>query len=195
MVMDLGSAAPAQHQNGTAFAYAASNLITMKLLTRALFITTALTGGVMLTRCSNTPEEQKDTMNEKMNKVEDKMEDAKMDAKTPAAWESERTSILNDLRDLRSNIDNKLSSTNEKLAGKGLKPSERKDEEAMKAELEKEKAAVDEQITKVEGADAGTWETVKADSKKASDDVKGWWGRLKENVDKKTSSDKDHDGH
>ena len=37
--------------------------------------------------------------------------------------------------------------------------------------------------------------STKADINKASDDVKGWWARLKENIDKKTNADNDKDGH
>ncbi len=144
--------------------------------------------------CSNTPAEQKQETDKKLNSIEDKMVDAKV-ANTPQAWENERNDILKDLRDLRDNIDKKLAETNVTLADKKLKPSVRRDKEALKTELAKEKDAVEGLVKKAENASDATWSTTKADIKKGSDDVKNWWTRLKENIDKETSSDRDHDGH
>lgn len=153
-----------------------------------------LAGGFALTGCGNSPEEQKLEADKKIEKIEDKMADAKL-ADTPAEWEKERADILADLRGLRDNIEAQLAKTNVDLADKKLKPSVRKEKEALKAELEREKANVDGLVTKAENATDATWSSTKADINKASDDVKGWWARLKENIDKKTAADNDKDGH
>ena len=155
----------------------------------------ALAGSLLLASCSAPdPVEQKADMNEQLNKIEDKMADSKM-APTAAAWENERTAILSDLRDLRDNIDKKLSQTNEKLADAKLKPSVRTEHETLRTELEREKNRVEELIIKAEKATDATWSTTKADIERTSTEVKGWWARLKDNVDKKTTADKDNDGH
>jgi chromosome segregation ATPase len=146
--------------------------------------------------CSNTtPQEQRDTMNNKLEKVEDKMKDANQEADTRQEWVAERNDILQDLRGIRDDIDGQLAKHTEKLAGKDLKTSDRRDHEAMKAELEKEKGIVEGLITNVEGATDATWATVKMDTRKTSDEVKAWWARMKEDMDRKTKADKDNDGH
>ena len=154
----------------------------------------AFAGSLLFASCSNTPAEQKEETDKKLEKIEDKMADSEV-ANTPKTWEIERNEILEDLRGLRNNIDAKLAETNVKLADTKLKPSERKAEEAMKAELTREKDTVEDLIKRSEDSTDTTWETVKADIKKGADDVKTWWARQKENVDKKTDADHDKDGH
>jgi hypothetical protein len=153
-----------------------------------------LASGFAPAGCGNTPEEQRAATDKKLDKIEDKMADSKM-ADTRSEWEKERADILADLRGLRDNIEKELTSTNVALADKNLKPSIRKDKEALKAELEREKSKVDGMISKAEDATDATWSTTKADINKASAEVKGWWARLKENIDKKTDADNDKDGH
>lgn len=144
--------------------------------------------------CSQSdPQEARDTMNNKLDKIEDKMQDAKAD--TPKEWVSERNGILDDLRALRDGIDDQLSKYTMKLADKDLKPSVRRDHEAMKTEFTKEKSVVEGLITNVEGATDATWATVKGDTRKTSDEVKAWWARMKDDMDRKTDADKDNDGH
>ncbi len=155
---------------------------------------TVIAGCLAFASCSDTPAEQSEEMNAKVDQVQDKMEDASA-APTLAAWENERNDILSDLRGMRDDIDAELGRCNERLAGKGLKPSERTDELAMQAELMREKTTVDELIARVEGSNEGTWVAVKEDTRKASEEVQGWWARFKDNIDKKTRSDKDMDGH
>lgn len=146
--------------------------------------------------CSqNDPQEARDRMNDKLDKVEDKMNDANENADTPKEWVTERNDILNDLRDLRNKIETELNTHNEKLASKDLKAADRREHQAMKTELEKEKAIVDGLITNVDGATDASWATVKADTRRASDEVKAWWNRMKENIDRKTDADNDNDGH
>ncbi len=158
------------------------------------FTAAFLVGGLLFMGCSTTPSEQKADTNKELDKIEDKMEDATV-ARTEHAWESERADVLKDLRDLRDNIDSKLAETNVKLADKDLKPSERNDAEALKAELVKEKNVVEGLIQKAENATDPTWESTRVEIRTSSDDVKGWWARLKDNIDKKTDADKDRDGH
>lgn len=153
-----------------------------------------LAGGFIMAGCSNTPAEQRAETEKKVDRIEDKMADSRM-ADTHSEWEKERADILADLRDLRDNIGSQLAKTNVDLADKKLKPSVRKDKEALKAELEREKTNVEELVAKAENATDATWSSTKADINKASDDVKGWWARLKENIDKKTDADNDKDGH
>lgn len=157
-------------------------------------VVAAVAGSLTLWSCTDTPAEQSDEMNAKMDQVQEKMEDASA-APTLAAWENERNDILSDLRSMRDDIDAELGRCNERLAGKGLKPSERTDELAMQAELMREKTTVEELIARVEGSSEGTWVAVKEDTRKASEEVQGWWARFKDNIDKKTRSDKDMDGH
>ena len=153
-----------------------------------------LAGGFALAGCSNTPEEQRVETDQKLDKIEDKMADSKM-ADTGAEWEKERADILADLRGLRDNIEKELAATNVALADTKMKPSVRKEKDALKAELEREKSNVENMIAKAEDATDATWSTAKADINKASDDVKGWWARFKDNIDKKTDADNDKDGH
>lgn len=166
----------------------------MRTTTQYTLAIGAFAGSLLFASCTNTPAEQKQETDKKMDQIQDKMLDATV-ANTPAAWEKERADILQDLRDLRDNIDKKLTETNVTLTDKKLKPSERTDAEALKAELTKEKASVEDMVQRAENATDATWSTTKADIKKGSDDVKSWWARLKENVDKKTKSDNDNDGH
>jgi len=76
-----------------------------------------------------------------------------------------------------------------------LKADERQKQEAMRAELRKEKDIVSEQLANVEGATDSNWSTVKSDARKAMDDIKLWWDKQEEKIDRKTDADKDHDGH
>jgi uncharacterized protein (DUF3084 family) len=168
----------------------------MNTLTNISLAVATVSLGLLYTSCSeDTPAEQRADMNKKLDKVEDKMADAPYNADTRKDWVQERNDVLKDLRDLRDEIDNKLASVNEKLASKDLKASEREDQTAMKTELEKEKTAVDGLISDVENAREDNWNTVKLDTQRASDEVKSWWARFKENVDRKTKADKDRDGH
>lgn len=160
-----------------------------------LLMAAAIASSFFFVRCANTPEEQNEAMQDKMDKIEDKALDAQAEAETRLEWEKDRSAILDDLRDLRSNIDGKLAETNEKLAKKDLKASERADAEAMKAELTKEKELVEAQITKVEGATPADWDMTRTEADRTRNDVRTWWQKEKEKVDKKTDADKDHDGH
>ena len=166
----------------------------MRTKPRTAIAIALLSGSLVLAGCSNTPAEQNMETDNKLDKIEDKMEDATA-ADTPAEWENERNAILKDLRDLRDNIDRKLARTNEKLAEKDLKPSERSEHEALKAELDREKTNVGALNERAEGATDATWNTSKAELRKAADDVQGWWARQKEKIDVETDSDHDKDGH
>ncbi|MBK8341618.1 MAG: hypothetical protein IPK99_17305 [Flavobacteriales bacterium] len=63
-------------------------------LNRTLF---AFASAILLASCSTTPAEQKAETEQKLEKIEDKMTDASA-LPTLAAWENERTAILNELR-------------------------------------------------------------------------------------------------
>ena len=154
----------------------------------------AIVASLFVSACSNSPAEQKEETNTAMDKIEDKMTDSQA-VETRLDWETERAEILADLRGLRDNIEMDLAANKVELADMKMKPSVRQDKEALKVELEREKANVDAMIVKAETATDATWNTTKVDLKKASDDVKAWWARLKENVDKETKSDNDNDGH
>lgn len=166
----------------------------MKVHTSTASVIAAL--AICFGSCSQSdPQEARDTMNNKLDKVQDKMQDANREAETAQEWVSERNDILEDLRDLRENIDVQLAKHTEKLAAKDLKATVRREHEEMKAEYEKEKGVVEGLITNVEGATDATWATVKTDTRKTSDEVKAWWTRMKENMDRNTDADKDNDGH
>ena len=154
----------------------------------------ALAASLFVGACSTTPAEQKEETNAAIDKIEDKMTDSQT-ADTKLDWEKERADVLADLRGLRDNIEKDLASIKVDLADMKMKPSVRKDKEALKVELDREKANVDALIEKAEVATDATWSTTQVDIKKGADDVKGWWSRLKENVDKETKSDNDNDGH
>ncbi len=143
----------------------------------------------------NDPEDARNKMENKLDNVQDKMQETNREADTHEEWVEERNDILEDLRDLRDNIDNQLAKHTEKLADKDLKTEDRREHEAMKAEYEKEKAITEGLIKNVEGATNETWATVKVDTQRSSDEVKAWWNRMKENMDRKTDADKDNDGH
>ncbi len=143
----------------------------------------------------NDPQEARDTMNNKLEKVEDKMQDANQEADTRKEWVEEQNDILEDLRDLRDKIDGQLATHTEKLAAKDLKTADRREHETMKAELDKEKGIVEGLIKNVEGSTDATWTTVKEDTRRTSEEVKAWWNRMKDDLDRKTEADKDGDGH
>lgn len=153
-----------------------------------------VTGSCIFTGCSDTPAEQQKETENKLDKIEDKMTDAKL-ADTPKEWEKERADILEDLRELRNDIDDELNKVNVALADKDIKPSVRKDKVALKLELEREKANLEGMVTRAEAATDATWTTTRADLDKAANETKGWWARQKENIDKKTDADNDKDGH
>lgn len=164
--------------------------------TNITIVTSMAAAAFSLWGCSQSiPEEARDAMNDKLNKVEDKMQEANRDADTPKERVSERNDILEDLRDLRDNIDDRLAKHTEKLADKDLKAADRREHEAMKVEFEKEKGIMEGLIKNVEGATDETWATVKVGTRRTSDEVKTWWTRMKENTDRKTDADKDNDGH
>lgn len=160
-----------------------------------LLMAAAIASTLFFVRCANTPEEQNEAMQDKMEKIDDKAIDAQTEADTRLEWEKDRSAILDDLRDLRDNIDKKLADTNEKLAKKDLKASERTDHEAMKAELVREKEIVEAQITKVEAATPADWDLTRTEADRTRNDVRTWWEKEKEKVDRKTDADKDADGH
>lgn len=143
----------------------------------------------------STPQEARDTMNNKLERAEDKMNDAPYKADTREEWVAERNDVLKDLRDLRSDIDTKLGKVEEELAAKDLRPSERQDKAALRDELKKEKDIMEKLVGNVEDARADNWNTVKMDTRRASEEVRSWWVRFKDNIDKKTDADNDHDGH
>ncbi|HEX2618053.1 MAG TPA: hypothetical protein VHL57_10955 [Flavobacteriales bacterium] len=144
--------------------------------------------------CSNTPQEQREQMNDRMEKIEDKMDEANK-ADDRQEWVEDKNAVAKELRDLQADIEKKLAKTEEKLADKDLKADDKRKHEAMRAELRKEKEIVGTQVANVDGATNDTWNTVKSDARKAMDDIKIWWDKQEENVDKKTDSDNDHDGH
>jgi len=170
----------------------------MKAILRSLWIATALSGVVLLQSCSNTetPAEQANDTNDEMQQIAD--DAAKKQADTNLEWENQRNAILTDLRDLRDGIDKDLGKTNEDLAKKGLKASDRTKHEAMKAELEREKVRVDETIVAMEGgAEVAVpeRETMRMKAEQTRDEVKTWWEKRKEEQDKHTDADYDSDGH
>lgn len=154
---------------------------------------TALAGSLLFISCSDTPAEQQDRMNDKMENAKEAVKD--MSAGAGTEFDRDRNTVADDLRGLRDNIDNKLKDANDKLAKTDLKADERTKAEAMKAELEKEKAEVDRELDKVANATVETWNDVKAEAIKTGDEVKSWWNSQKENIDKKTDADHDNDGH
>lgn len=146
----------------------------MRSLQLTLLALAAMCTSLLAVRCSNTPEEQRDRMNDKMEKIDDKMDEASK-ATTRQEWVEEKNAVAKDLRDLQMNIDDKLAKTEEKLAGKDLKAEERTKQEALRTELRKEKEAVATQLSSVESATDATWNTVRTDARKAMDDIKAWW--------------------
>lgn len=177
------------------FVAVTENRKTMTTLKQPVMMASLIVGSLLFVRCANTPEEQRDNMENKMEKIEDKALDAQTTADNAREWENERNEVLEDLRDLRGNIDDKLAETNEDLAKKDLKASKRAECEAMQTELMREKEVVDGQIAKVEAATPESWDMTRTEADKAASDVKAWWEKQKENVDRKTDADNDHDGH
>jgi hypothetical protein len=168
----------------------------MKTLINLSLSVVTIAAGVFMAGCAEeTPGEQRSEMNKEIDKVQDKMADAPYEADTRKEWVEERNEVLNDLRSLRNDIEKKLADTNEKLARNDLKPSERDDLNAMKVELEREKTTMDRLVNDVETAREDNWNTVRLDTRRASDEVKNWWAKFKEDIDRSTKSDKDRDGH
>lgn len=158
-----------------------------------LLLVSALTGGMLMTSCSNTAADQSDKMENKMDNVQEKLNEAN-EAETRAAYERERNDVLDKLYSMRNNIDQKWAAVNEDLQKKDLKAEKRAEKEALKAELESNKAEVATMITKVENSVQGTWIDVKEETREASEKVEGWWERTKDNIDDMTKSDQDRDG-
>jgi hypothetical protein len=151
--------------------------------------------GLFVTACSErTPEEQRAETDERLNEIEATADDANA-ASTQREWIVERDELLTGLRKLRDDIDDQLVKRNKRLADTDLKPSERKDEEALKAELEREKNKVDALIRDVENANEENWATIKLDTRKGADDLRTWWQKFKEDIDRGTKADADKDGH
>ena len=167
-------------------------LKTMKALTRNIWMAAAFGGSLLLWSCAETPAEQAEDTSDQMQKIAD---DAEVNAASMKEWEDERNAILADLRSLRDDIDKELDKTNEELAKKDLKTSDRTKHEAMKAELEREKGLVDGTITDLEGATPETRETVRIRAEQTRTEVKTWWEKVKEEQDQHTEADYDKDGH
>ena len=144
--------------------------------------------------CGNTAQDQSDKMENQMEDVQKDLNEVST-ADTRAEFERERNDVLNDLRQMRDDIDKELSNTNERLAKTDLKAEKRASQEALKAELVDQRTRVEGLIANVEGSAQGTWISVKEETKRASDEVGNWWMRTKDNVDKMTDMDKDKDGH
>ncbi len=156
-------------------------------------MTILVASACLVASCSDTPAEQRESMNNKMQDITSNAE--KTTADTPKEWEKERQDILGELRDLRNDIDDKLGKEQEKLADKKLKPSERTDCEAMAAELTKEKGVVESHIKAIETSEDANWNTNRDSARAAMTDFKSWWAKQKEKMDRKTDADNDHDGH
>ena len=166
----------------------------MRSMNNTALLTAAVLGSVMLARCGNTPDEQKVEMDTAVESV--KQDIAELPSNTASEeWKVERTAILTELYALRTGIELKLASTRERIATRVSTAAARAEEEAMRVELVRELSKVNDLIKNVEAATPTTWDTVKADTREATNAVNAWWKRLKDNVDKGTKADNDNDGH
>lgn len=137
-------------------------------------------GGFTFQACG--PQQQAEEMEER---VDEKLEDLA---------EGKR-GMSHDLIKLRNDIDVKHAKAEAELLRTDLTPEERAKQEALKTELSEQRDRVERALGQVEGATPDTWETIKADAKRTTDDVAAWFERQAEKIDRETTRDNDQDGH
>lgn len=107
----------------------------------------------------------------------------------------ERTGVVNELQDIRADIDRKLAEVNKELENGKLKKEIRKEKEEWRDNLEDQRKDVDQAIDNVQGSTDDTWDEVKAGTRNTIDAVGDWFKKQAENIDKETKADADKDGH
>lgn len=145
-------------------------------------ISTAVVGAFLsFTACSDAPKNA-DQMEQKVDNAMEEMRAGKEE-------------VGRELRDLREKLAVELTKADERLKDPQLKPEERAEWEAFKADVNNQVDRLDGKLDDVDAVTAEKWEAVKADTRKTADDVGNWFERQAEKIDKKTDADKDKDGH
>lgn len=112
-----------------------------------------------------------------------------------AAVTAERQKVAEELKDLRGDVEERLVDVNNKLARTDLDKATRKAVEEERDTLIGLRERIDGSLRQVEGADETTWQSVKEGVRNTLTDVKDWFKRQAEKVDKETKADADDDGH
>lgn len=126
------------------------------------------------------------------NTQADRMEQRVDDAM--AEMRRDKDAALEDLRDLRERINDRLETVDKKMEETELSEEKFSELTDEKIQLEQQRLRVETALVDVEGALESTWSDVKHTSKNVSEDVKSWLERQAEKVDEATEADHDGDG-
>lgn len=126
--------------------------------------------------------------NTQVDRMEQRVDDAM------AEMRRDKDAALEDLRDLRERINDRLETVDEKMAETELSEEKFSALTDEKIQLEQQRLRVETALVDVEGALESTWSDVKRTSKNVSEDVKEWLDRQAEKMDEATDADKDGDG-
>lgn len=111
-----------------------------------------------------------------------------------AELEAGKHAAAEDLRDLRTKLENQLETIDAKLEDTRLTVEERTDWETRRTEASAHVARIDAELGRVESATANAWEDVKQGVSNTANDVGDWFAKQAEKIDRKTEADHDQDG-
>lgn len=114
--------------------------------------------------------------------------------RTMAEFEENRHAAVDDLRDIRVRLDQRLEAIEIKLQDPSLTDADRQLWEARRAEARAHVKRVDDDLARVQGATTTVWEDVKQGVSNTAKDVGNWFEEQAEKMDRNTDADLDNDG-
>jgi hypothetical protein len=111
-----------------------------------------------------------------------------------AEFEENRHAAVDDLRDIRVRLDQRLEAIEIKLQDPSLTDADRQLWEARRAEARAHVKRVDDDLARVQGATTTVWEDVKQGVSNTAKDVGNWFEEQAEKIDRNTDADLDNDG-
>lgn len=111
-----------------------------------------------------------------------------------AEFEENRHAAVDDLRDIRVRLDQRLEAIEIKLQDPSLTDADRQLWEARRAEARAHVKRVDDDLARVQGATTTVWEDVKQGVSNTAKDVGNWFEEQAEKIDRNTDADHDNDG-
>lgn len=114
--------------------------------------------------------------------------------RTMAEFEENRHAAVDDLRDIRVRLDQRLEAIEIKLQDPSLTDADRQLWEARRAEARAHVKRVDDDLARVQGATTTVWEDVKQGVSNTAKDVGNWFEEQAEKIDRNTDADLDNDG-
>ena len=146
--------------------------------------------GLFLTQCSNANEDDRTPAPSTTVVTEEVAED-----QPDEVWTRERETAVSELKGLRKDVEERILDVNGRLQRNDLSSATRKAVEEERESLLDLRKRIDRSIEDVEGADQSTWQNIKEGVNNTTRDVRDWFKKMGEKVDKETKADADDDGH